>query len=229
MAWWPLYQSTLSKAALASWGPGYANLLSGPSARTYYVPGGEQRIRPPALGSDEGFGGNLGAIAMPGGIVLFIAYRRRKRFVALITLGLIGSGVAVLTSQARSSLIMAVVGILAMVGLIAVGRQARRAVVGLIVAAAMAVIAVQVIGSSSSASFDRYGSIAPGSAASTLYGSRSTTWSLTPMYMGEIPFGAGLGLVGPAANRRWVWRAIGMRRVSSTTSSSKRESPACSS
>jgi hypothetical protein len=195
------YQSTLTPQQMASWGPGYSRLVNSADARLYETSQGQKRVRPPALGSDEGFGGNLGATALPGGIVLLMAYWRRRAglALALIVLGLVGAAAGVLSSQSRSSVIMALVGILALLGLIAVGRHAGRAIMALIVVGALAAAAVTVLGSYNSQSFDRYGTIAPGSAASTLYDSRASTWSLTPRYMATIPFGAGLGQVGPAA------------------------------
>jgi hypothetical protein len=194
------YQSTLSPQQMASWGPGYSRLVNGADARLFETSQGQKRVRPPALGSDEGFGGNLGATALPGGIVLLMAYWRRRAALALIVFGLVGAAAGVLSSQSRSSVIMAVVGILALLGLIAVGRHAGRAIMALILVGALAAAGVTVLGSYNSQSFDRYGTITPGSAASTLYDSRAATWSLTPRYMATIPFGAGLGKVGPAAN-----------------------------
>jgi hypothetical protein len=194
-----VYQSTLTPAQLSSWGHGYANLLSGPSARLFNSPDGKQHIRPPALGSDEGFGGDLGATAIPGGIALLILYRRRRSLLVLISLGVIGAAVGVLTSQARSAIAIAVVALLAFFALVAVGRQAGRALIGLLVVAAIAVVAVELTGSYSDNAFARFGSIAPGSATSTIESARSSTWSAIPVYLEKVPFGAGLGLVGPAA------------------------------
>ena len=176
-------------------------MLTGASARTFDTANGKAEVRPPALGSDEGFGGVLGATALPGGIVLLIAYRRRRWLLALIALGLVGATVGVLTSQARSAVIMAVVSLLAVLALVAVGRQARRALIGLLVVGAIAFVGVEVTGSYSQNAFARYSSIAPGSAASTIAGSRSSTWATIPVYLQEIPFGAGLGLVGSAATK----------------------------
>ena len=193
------YQERLTPQQLAGWGPGYANLVTGPAARTFQGADRTTRVRPPALGSDMGFGGALGAAALPGGVVLLMTYRRRRYLLALIVLGMIGAAFAVLTSEARSAVIMAIVGILALLGLIAVGRQAKRSVIGVCLAAAMAAVAVAAIGSYDSTALDRYSSIAPGNATATIYGARASTWALTPQYMGEIPFGAGLGSVGPAA------------------------------
>lgn len=197
-----VYQSTLSPAQLATWGPGYSNLITnGTAGRTFFSANGTEAVRPPALGSDEGFGGVVGATALPGGIVLLIAYRRRKWLLALIVLGVIGAVVGVLTSQARSAVVMAVVSLLAVLAVICVGHQARRAVIGLLVVAAIAVVGVEVTGSYSQNAFARYSSIAPGSAGSTIVDYRSSTWATVPVYLHEIPLGAGLGLVGSAVGK----------------------------
>jgi hypothetical protein len=198
------YQSTLTPAQLGKWGNGYEALLTGPSARTFQGAHGQAKIRPPALGSDEGFGGVLGAAALPGGIVLLIAFRRRRVLLALIVLGLVGATVGVLTSQARSAVIMAVVSLLAVLALVGVGRQAGRALIALLVVGAIAFVGVEVTSSYSQNAFARFSSIAPGSAGSTVVSYRSSTWATVPVYMREIPFGAGLGLVGSAAGKAGI-------------------------
>ena len=206
------YQWTLTPDGLAAWGPGYERLLNDETegSRTFSE-SGEARVRPPGLGSDMGFAGILGATAIPGGIALLLTYRRRPWPLAWIALGLIGALVGVLTSQSRSALVTAVVAVVAMLGLMAVGGQAKRAVVGLSLAAALACVTVVVISSRDSATLGRYGSIVPGKAASTTLASRAGTWEQVPVYMGKIPFGAGIGSVGPAAgfwdNRTLDWNA----------------------
>ena len=73
------YQSRLSTAQLASWGPGYNELVKGGTgngitARTYSVEG-VAHARPPALGSDSGFGGGVGVLALPGLLALLATGR----------------------------------------------------------------------------------------------------------------------------------------------------------
>jgi O-antigen/teichoic acid export membrane protein len=195
------YQHSIGPARLASWGPGYAQILTGTGAQTYYAANGQEEVRPPGLGGYEGFGGLIGVAALPGGIVLLIAYRRRRWLLALIILGLIGCAVAVLTSQSRSDVIMAVLTLFGMIGLIAAGGQAGRALVTLGITVVLAGAAVLFLTAEDPGALYRYSSIAPGKATSTIYGSRAGTWSLLPQYAKEIPFGAGLGTVGPAANK----------------------------
>ncbi|MDQ6810926.1 MAG: hypothetical protein M3Z95_03380, partial [Actinomycetota bacterium] len=72
------YQTRLSPSQLATWGPGYRELVEGTqvqgqkggiSARAYVVEG-VARVRPPALGSDAGFSGGLGVLALPCALAL---------------------------------------------------------------------------------------------------------------------------------------------------------------
>ncbi|MBV9818428.1 MAG: O-antigen ligase family protein [Solirubrobacterales bacterium] len=195
------YQSTLSPAQLAGWGPGYQQLAEGMDARTFTAANGKTELRPPGLGSDMGFGGILGAVALPGGVVLLLTYWRRRWLMALIVLGLIGASAGVLTSESRSSVITAVVTLVAMLALTGAGGQAKRAVVGLALIIAFVGVTVVVVGSFQSTAFDRYSSIAPGRAASTTVQSRASTWGETFTYINDIPLGAGLGTVGPAASK----------------------------
>jgi len=190
------YQWTLTPDGLAAWGPGYDDLLQ---SRTFADADGEARIRPPGLGSDMGFAGLMGATAIPGGIALLLTFRRRRWPLALIVVGLIGALLGILTSQSRAAVITAVVAALAMLGLMAVGGQARRSLIGLSLAAALVGITVIAISSRDSETFQRYKSIVPSKAASTTVDARAGTWAQIPAYMREIPFGAGIGSVGSAA------------------------------
>jgi O-Antigen ligase len=205
------YQSSLTPEQLEGWGAGYAELLKGDAPRGAEGPDGERRVRPPGLGSDMGFAGILGATALPGGIALLLTLRRRPWLSALVGLGLMGAVVGVLTSQSRGAVITAVVMVLAMLGLTAVGRQAKRSVIALCVAAAVCGVAVMAVDSYDSDIFYRYSSIAPSKALATTQESRAGTWAAIPDYMREIPLGAGIGSGGPAAGlwdtRPVVWNA----------------------
>ena len=196
------YQSSLTPEQLAGWGPGYATLLRGDAPRAAEGPDGKQRVRPPGLGSDMGFAGILGATALPGGIALLLTLRRRPWVTALVVLGLVGAIAAVLTSQSRSAVVTAVVMVLAMFGLMAIGRQAKQTIIAVLFAAAVCCIAAIAIDSYDSDTFFRYQSITPTEAIPTLQESRSGTWAAIPQYMGEIPLGAGIGSGGPAAG---IW------------------------
>jgi hypothetical protein len=104
-----LIQSNLSPAALAAWGPGYAKevyglgLLTG-GARTFVTATGAVHVRPPALGSDFGFGGVVAAMALPGAMVLAAAGKRYRRYLPLVLIGVILAVVGLATSQARADL-----------------------------------------------------------------------------------------------------------------------------
>lgn len=201
------YQSALTTEELADWGPGYATLLSGDAPRAAEGPDGKRRVRPPGLGSDMGFAGILGATAIPGGIALLLTLRRRPLITTGVVAGLIGAVVAVLTSQSRSAVITAVVMLLAMLALLAMGGQAKRSFIGICLAVAVCGIAVLAVESYDADTFFRYRSITPNRAVSTLQESRSGTWAAIPQYLREIPFGAGIGSAGPAAGL-WDTRPI---------------------
>jgi hypothetical protein len=70
-----LIQLDLTPAQLSSWGPGYAARIKGGdsglgavSSRTFDTTSGQQRVRPPGLGSDEGVGGEWGMLALGGAL-----------------------------------------------------------------------------------------------------------------------------------------------------------------
>lgn len=196
-----LYQSGLSPAQLSGWGPGYAALIKGAEGapRTSVGADGEARVRPPGLGSDMGFAGILGAIAVPGGLALLLSRRRGFAaswiYVPLLLLAAVG----VITSQSRSSLITGVLALVAFVGLVVVSRQASRVLLSLVVAAALVFAAVNVVTGHDGDALYRYNSIAPGLVVQTTIEARSGTLALIPEYLRRFPVGAGIGSVGPAA------------------------------
>ena len=61
------YQVRLNPHAFATWGPGYAEKVLGTNgvSGTTFSSEGAGRVRPLALGSDIGFGGTVGVIALP--------------------------------------------------------------------------------------------------------------------------------------------------------------------
>ncbi|MGC2373676.1 MAG: hypothetical protein WA484_07360, partial [Solirubrobacteraceae bacterium] len=92
------YQTRLTPAQLAGWGPGYAAHVNGTStlsARRYRAGNGETMVRPPGLGSDSGFGGGVGVIALPGILALLATGSRRRRWLAVPLL--LGAMLAVAT------------------------------------------------------------------------------------------------------------------------------------
>jgi hypothetical protein len=200
-----IYQSGMSVEALSAWGPGYANLFdpeaSGGAPRTAADEDGVKRVRPPGLGSDMGFAGVLGATAIPGGLALLMLRRRSLTVRLLVVLGLLASAAGVLTSQSRASVLTVLVTLVAFVGLLAAGGYVKRSLTSIMAIGVTAFAAVSLIGAIDENAFFRYQSIAPDKVLDTTVESRSGTWSQLGEYVVEIPFGAGIGSVGPAAGQ----------------------------
>jgi hypothetical protein len=104
-------QSRLSPGRLAAWGPGYKALVAGNAGtlRTY-VSEGVERPRPMALGSDSGFGGAVGAIALPGLLALLASGRLRRRWP--VVLCCLGALLGIATAASRTSVLTATVALL---------------------------------------------------------------------------------------------------------------------
>jgi hypothetical protein len=147
-----------------------------------------------------GAGGAMGLIALPAAFALLSLPGGRKAKIGAALLS-IGALLAVVTSQARTDLIAAVVAILVYLVLATSSRRALRVILGAAVAVLIGYGAISVLAShTSSHLFDRYTSIAPSKAFSTAYNYRSGTFGELPTYLREYPLGAGIGKVGPAAN-----------------------------
>jgi hypothetical protein len=133
-------QWRLSPAALAGWGPGYSERINGRGGRTY-VSEGVAHPRPPGLGSDAGFGGGIGVIALPGLIALLTVGRMRRRWPVLLCC--LGALVAIATCASRSSVVNLVVELVAFAALAALVRiRPTRALSGLAVVAALIALVV---------------------------------------------------------------------------------------
>ena len=198
-------QLGLTPEELAAWGPGYDGLIhgtTGNSPRTSFDDEGESIVRPPALGSDMGFGGTLGAIAVPGALALIAMSTRKRKIERLLAVGLFaGTVVAVATSLSRAAIIAAIVGVVAFLAIIAFARPRRLFVIlaSLALLAVVAVTTVNAVTDGREGDFDRLSNIAPDQALATTIDARSTTFSLIPRYIEQLPLGAGIGSVGPAA------------------------------
>jgi hypothetical protein len=197
-------QISLTPDQLASWGPGYEGLITGSNGnapRTAVGADGEQVVRPPGLGSDMGFAGVLGAVAIPGILALLMTGRghRRQQLVAGILLA--GATTAVVTSLSRSSTVAAAVAVTAFVLLVVLARPRKLPVllVGGALAAVVVVGTVSLVTEGQEGKFDRLTSVAPDKAIGTTIESRRGTLALIPAYASDYPLGAGIGLVGPAA------------------------------
>lgn len=194
-------QFSMSPSQLASWGAGYAAKVNGTgsvSARGFVDSSGQARVRPFALGSDMGFGGAVADLAIPGMLALVSLGGNRRLKVAIGVMA-IGVVLGVVTSQARTDIIAAVVAVLAYFVLATSSRRALRVLLGIAAGLAItyAVVSVLAAGSNSHL-FDRYSSITPTKVFSTAYNYRSGTIAQVPQFIGQFPLGAGIGKTGPA-------------------------------
>jgi hypothetical protein len=198
-----LVQFNMTPEQLAGWGPGYSDLINGVGAapRTAEGADGEAKVRPPGLGSDMGFAGTLGTVALPGAIALLALGRFNRRQAILAGLMTPGAVIAIVTSQSRSVVVAGFVTLFVFGMLALFAGQALRLMLALLAVGVLALSAVSFVGSQSGeGAFDRYSSVAPGKVFGTTVDSRSTTLAYIPDYIRNFPLGAGIGSVGPAAN-----------------------------
>jgi hypothetical protein len=201
------YQTRLSPGQLASWGPGYHNRIYGTEiegkkkgGHRVYAAGGEAHVRPPALGSDSGFSGGVGVLALPGSLALLALWRIRRRWIPLVLV--LGALVGIATSLGRTQVIGGAVGVIAFAALSSsLGKHMTRPVMALlgviIIALPLGALFVAIEGSST---FKRYESIAsPEKAVGASTGDKAGSLSLLPHQLTVAPFGVGLGTVGVVA------------------------------
>ncbi len=198
------YQTKLSPSQLATWGPGYRALYAPTSigkkaghARVYDSEG-EARARPVGLGSDSGFSGGVGQIALPFSIALLAIWRGRKRWYAIIFA--LGALAGIATGLGRTQLISAVMGVFLMAGFAYLGgRQTKRVLASLLVVAAVAIpfgaVFLTVV---SSGTFSRYESL-ESTSTGELATHKAGAYTLIPHELERVPFGVGLGTSGPVA------------------------------
>jgi hypothetical protein len=199
------YQTHLTPGQLASWGPGYAQLYednapseTGLTARRY-LSEGAARVRPPALGTDSGFGGGVGVIALPCTLALLATWRGRRRWFALLFS--LGALVAIATGLGRLQVVgaaVAVVGFL-LLSLSAGERFARPLAAVLTVAAFALPLGALFISSEGANVFSRYESIEPHNVVQTSTTYKEKSLALIPHYIASAPFGFGLATSGSAA------------------------------
>jgi hypothetical protein len=195
------YQTSLSPAQLASWGPGYQALIQpehGHGSGRVYFSEGEARVRPPGLGSEGGASGSLGRTALPMCLALVAITRRRKRWIAALLC--LGSILAVIVGLGRLPLVSAALGVLAFVGLVTLsGRRLSRTLGTLIAIVVLAIpTGAILISSLRSGTFKRYESIGANS-ETTLH--KESAWTKIPEEVAASPFGYGLGNSGATAGR----------------------------
>jgi hypothetical protein len=192
-------QTQLTPAQLADWGPGYAQRVNGTgtvSERVYTDSEGNERVRPPALGSDFGFGGYVGALALPGLLALLATGGPTRQ--PIIVLLCLGALLAVATSLQREAVLGAAIAVIAFAALSAsVGRRITQLLVGMLVIGALAFALSSLLAPSAGKGvFSRYANITPGKAATTSVDYRAGTLAQIPADIRTYPFGAGLAVAG---------------------------------
>ena len=201
------YQTRLSPTALAGWGPGYHELVLGTNeeggktalaARTFGSGEGVGRVRPPALGTDAGFGGGVGGLALPALLALIATGRLRRRWPMIILA--LGAILAVVTGLGRLQVVGAVLAVFAFIGLsFSAGRKVAKPLAAMLAIIALGVPLIAVlIAVNGSGAFSRYTSIAPEKLASAK-DKKTTSLTHIPTLLAAEPFGVGLGTVGAAA------------------------------
>lgn len=195
-------QSTLTPRQLAAWGPGYEERVLGQGrfaggGRAFYDRYGDTRVRPLGLGSDAGFAGQFGVLAVPAGLALLgIASRMRWRVLALVLLAL--TVVGVVTSQTRAGIVASVVAAVGFGALATVSRRWWTAGLGLVAGGLVAAVTVSLVTSGAPAgAFDRYGTFTPNQVLRSTREERPT--KVIGEYLARYPLGAGIGKSGPAA------------------------------
>jgi len=205
-----VYQTRLSPTGLASWGPGYKELVFGTveaggspgttgglAGRTYAVEG-VAHVRPPGLGTDSGFGGGVGVVALAGLFALLATGRLRRRWPVLVLV--LGALTAIVTGLGRIQVVGGVLAIVAFAALsFTVGRQVTRPLLALalvfLIAVPLGAVLVSVEGAGT---FSRYTSIAPENVASSK-DKKTSDLEHIPSQLAAAPFGVGLGTVGASA------------------------------
>jgi hypothetical protein len=196
------HQTGLSPAQLATWGPGYRVLYQptslgqkGQQARVYAGEGGTHP-RPVGLGSDGGFSGGVGLLALPFCLALLATWRSRRRWIAAVLA--LGAIVGVATGAGRLQVVGAVLSVIAFVLLASVGgRRVKRPLVALLTVLALAVpLGVLFVSVVRSGTFSRY-SYFENTPASTIVSHKSAGYKKIPHFLLHNPFGVGLGTVGP--------------------------------
>jgi hypothetical protein len=199
------YQTKLSPRQLASWGPGYSELINGSNkagkkgglAGRLYVSEGVARIRPPGLGKDAGFGGSIGLIAVPCTLALLATWRGRKRWAGVLLC--LGALLGVVTGLGRLQVVGAVLALLAFAVLSAsAGRRITRPLGALVVVLALAFpLGALLISIEAPGTFNRYAEIAPANAVSAK-DKKTGELSILPHQLSVAPLGVGLASAGAA-------------------------------
>jgi hypothetical protein len=194
-------QSNMTTEQLAAWGPGYKERVLGEGpfvggGRAFYDRQGNVHVRPPALGADAGFAGQLGILAIPAGLALLgLASRARLRVLAVPLLALTVVGVA--TSQTRAGIICSVLAVLGYAVLAIATRRWWTMVLGVVTGALVAVAMVSLLTSTAEpGAFNRFTEVTP---HQVFESTRKERPNVIGGYLTAYPLGAGIGKSGPAA------------------------------
>ncbi len=194
-------ESRMSLGQVAALGPGYRTLVYGgegqdaTTGRTF-ASEGEAHLRPPALGSDAGFGGSVGALALPLLLALLVTGGppRRKAFVLLLAGGAV---LGVASSASRTATVIAVLSLI-LFGVISTmsGVRISRALTGLLAAVGLiCVVAAVLVASSGSGILARQSHLANIQQTNEHGGAgKAEALSEIPRYLIAEPFGFGLGI-----------------------------------
>ena len=202
------YQTQMTPGQLASWGPGYAEVVNGSineetgggiSGRKYKSEG-VARVRPPGLGSDSGHGGALGVIALPGTLALLATGGRRRRWYAILLC--LGSLLAVVTCLGRLQVVGAGVAVVGFVLLsLSAGKRVTRPLGALLAVGVLALpLGALFVSAEGAGVFSRYESIEPNKVVETSETYKEGSLAQIPTVLAHAPFGFGLGTAGPAAS-----------------------------
>lgn len=191
------YQSRLSPGQLAGWGPGYGQRVAGTAGGRTYSVEGVAHPRPPALGSDAGFGGGIGVLALPGLLALLTVGRLRRRWPVLLCC--LGALLGVATAASRTSIVVALVALVSFAGLsLLAGLRVSRPLAGLALIAVLAGgVGWALTATDGSAIFARQESLSSvNQAEESGGGAKERHLSQIPGDIAHAPFGLGLGISG---------------------------------
>jgi hypothetical protein len=196
------YQTRITPAQLAAWGPGYSERVNGTeilTGRKYKSANGTALNRPPGLGSDAGFGGGTGVIALAGTLALFATAKRRRWVPAMLALGAM---VAVATGLGRLAVVGSVISLAAFMLLsLSAGRRITRPLGALVAIMALALpFGILFVSAEGGEVFSRYTSIAPENVSTTSTSYKEKSLGFIPHYIQSAPFGFGLATTGPASS-----------------------------
>ena len=191
------YQTQLGPAAVASWGPGYSQKLTGKAARVYKSEG-VGHVRPTGLGDESGAGGATGLVAVAGLLALLGTSRKRRPALLLLLFGALAATATGLGRLQVVGTVLAVIGYALLTA--SAGRRARGPLRALLVTFAIALPFLLIFVSSvGEGVFSRYSSLAPSGVTTSTSSYKEDELKQIPKEISVSPFGFGLGTAGPAA------------------------------